>query len=151
VPLSFRVRPALKAKMEQAVAVDGRTLMSEIESRIEWSFDHLERLGGERVARLLEGMAAAAAAKAGVDWMDDPDRFVAVEELWTGMMVAARPVVRDAPRVARPEADKAPPRRDAELIEQLLRTLDQLNRLLAQMLVEKGAPAPCELKLAEES
>jgi hypothetical protein len=157
VPLSFRVRPALKAKMEQAVAEDGRSLMSEIENRIEWSFDHLERLGGERVARLLEGFAQAAVAKFGVGWIDDPTRFEAVEELWKGMMIAARPVVRNAPRVARPAreaaADDIPAegagsaRHDHELLEQMLQRIDDVARLLEEMRAETRAQpqaAPAE-------
>jgi hypothetical protein len=92
------------------------------------------------VARLLEGLAAAAAATHGDGWIDDPDRFPAVEELWKGMMVAARPVVTDAPRVARPVSESpAPPDRNAELMEQLLRALDQTNRLLAQMLLDTAS------------
>jgi hypothetical protein len=117
VPMAFRVRPALKARMEEAVAGNGRSLMSEIESRLEWSFDHVERLGGSRFVGLLEGWAQAITAKfgSGDTWLDDPGPggYFAVQEAWQAMMTAARPTVTDGPRIARPAPDSD--RREREM------------------------------------
>jgi hypothetical protein len=154
VPLSFRVRPALKARMEQAVDETGRTLMTEVESKLEWAYDHVDRLGGERVAMLLEALAQTALANFGAGWRDDPDRFFEVEQLWKKMLEDARPPLRQGPRVARPPGEpvtaeptitaasdstaefrpgSAP--LDRELMEQLLRLAEQMNRLLRRLVL----------------
>jgi hypothetical protein len=92
VPVSFRLRPSAKARVEQRVSETGRTLANEFEGLIDWALDHQDRLGGPRAAALLEAMAQAALSRHGPGWIDDPAAFGQVEKMWQGMLRTARPV-----------------------------------------------------------
>src|SRR4051794_16631558 len=66
VPMSFRVRPELKRRMDAAAAESGRSVAQEIELRLERSFERealllevLELRYGSPLAGLLMAMGAA--------------------------------------------------------------------------------------------
>lgn len=94
VPMSFRVRPALKAKMEAATALSGRSLMHETESILESHFENQDRMGGARVEHLLKSLAEAAQKQypGGDGWLDDTEAYAVVADGWYDMIAAGRPI-----------------------------------------------------------
>jgi len=89
--LGITVEGHLKALLENAADMSGLTQSQEAAQRLRASFDRDQRLGGQRVAALLEAMGAAALAKVGAGWIDDFERFSVVEALWQDMLLAAAP------------------------------------------------------------
>jgi hypothetical protein len=89
--LGITVEGHLKALLENAADMSGLTQSQEAALRLRASFDRDQRLGGQRVAALLEAMGAAALANVGAGWIDDSGRFSIVEELWQDMLLAAAP------------------------------------------------------------
>lgn len=90
--LGIIVEGDLKGLIERAADASGLTQSQEAALRLRASFDRDQRLGGGRVAALLEAMGAAALSKVGADWIGDPERFPVVELLWQDMLTAASPV-----------------------------------------------------------
>lgn len=89
--LGITVEGDLKALLEQAADASGLTQSQEAARRLRASFDRDQRAGGQREGALLEAMGAAALAKVGAGWIDDPERFSVVEQLWVDMLAAADP------------------------------------------------------------
>jgi hypothetical protein len=73
--------------------MSGLTQSREAETRLEASFDRDRRVGGPRIQALLEALGAAALARYGPDWIDNPDAFRKVEQMWQDMLRTARPPV----------------------------------------------------------
>jgi hypothetical protein len=89
--LGITVEGDLKALLEHAADMSGLTQSQEAALRLRASFDRDQRLGGQRIAALLEAMGAAALAKVGAGWIDDAEKFSVVVELWQDMLSAAAP------------------------------------------------------------
>jgi predicted transcriptional regulator len=89
VPMSFRVTPAFKAKLDRAADESGRSLMQEIELRLEQSLDHerhllgaLELGFGRQAAGLMLaiGYVIKAAERPGIGSLSDPEVFREIVE-----------------------------------------------------------------------
>jgi hypothetical protein len=157
--LGIHVTGELKALLENAADASGRSQGQEAALRIEASFDRERRLGGSRAVALLEALGAAAVAAYGDGWVDDDKAYDEVtrdrDGLWAEHLVRWRPVVTDAPRVARPDlpVDQAsdlpppgPPQRDQELLQRLLQLLEEVAGMLGRM-----AEPPNDDKTAAEA
>ncbi len=94
VPMSFRVRPALKARMEQEIAQTGRSLMREVEHIFEWYFDHQDRMGGPRLMHLLQSLAEAAQETYPDNdaWLDNRQDYSIVLDDWFWLLQNSGPV-----------------------------------------------------------
>jgi hypothetical protein len=93
VPLSLRVRPALKAKMEEMVEQTGRSLMVEAEGLIERALEYQEKRGGQRIERLLDllGSVSRVAFEHEDLWLDDRRNWDAMMHLWSETLDAQAP------------------------------------------------------------
>ena len=93
VPMSFRVTPEFKAKLDRTAKESGRSLAQEIELRLERSLDEERHLAdaleigfGRHVAGLMLAIGhvlkeAAPAARSGeLGWLSDPEMFRKVVE-----------------------------------------------------------------------
>lgn len=72
--LSLRATPDLLARLDAAIAANGRSLAQELENRVEQTFQAEDALGGSRTAPILRAMADMikhAEAKTGESWLDD--------------------------------------------------------------------------------
>jgi hypothetical protein len=164
--LGITVTGEVKALLESAADASGRTQSQEAAARIEAGFDREQRLGGRQAIALFEALGAAGVSRFGTDWASNAAAFYEMTEgelgreimkrlrpVWSGEEVPliARPV--SEPAAHQPSIDVTRQRSDVpaqhagsalhehELIEQLLRALDQTNRLLAQMLVRVESTA----------
>ena len=95
-PVGFRPTPGLKAILDQAAEVNGRSLSKEIESRLERSVQSDEAMGGGRLYALFRMMGAAAnlvEAGMGKEWSEDIDTYLAVKEAWLPLIEDASPPI----------------------------------------------------------
>jgi hypothetical protein len=92
VPLSLRVRPLLKGKMESIVRQTGRSLMVEAEGLLEWAIEYRERMGS-RTTRLLEllGSVSRVAFEREDLWFGDRQNWDAMMHLWSETLDAQAP------------------------------------------------------------
>jgi hypothetical protein len=136
--LSVNVSWEMKNIIDAAAKTSGRTQGAEVEYRLNAYIERENRLGGPRVAALLESLAMAATARFGPGWVHDPEAFWQVTEggLWKEHLVRWRPVVTDAPRVVRPG-----PLPDGRELGEMIAALGSAQRLLEQMLLEGAATA----------
>jgi len=117
VPMSFRVTPEFKAKLDQAANESGRSLAQEIELRLERSFDEERHLTD--ILELGFGQQAAA------------------------LMLAIGHVVREMAPLPRPGSpgwlsDPEPYRRMVESINLLLQAIDPVEDPVAWASLRKG-------------
>ena len=76
VPVMSRTTRELRAKLEQAASVSGRSLAQEVELRLERSFDPVDSF-----ARLVGGLAQVAEVLTGRAWRTDPETLYILEGL----------------------------------------------------------------------
>jgi hypothetical protein len=88
VPITVKVAPDLKLRIERAAAASTRSVSAEVETALERATVGQEFLGGASVQRVLDKVALAFAhegqraadlkrKRAGSDWTADPDCYVA--------------------------------------------------------------------------
>jgi hypothetical protein len=124
VAMSFRVTPIFKAKIDEAARKSGRSLMKEIEFRLEQSLneerhltDALELAFGRQVAGLMLAIGCllreGQPTHLGSDWLSDPKVFRAADEsirVWLGWIDPATPPAAGAIKqiLDDPEASETP-------------------------------------------
>jgi hypothetical protein len=93
--MSFRVRRQLKSRMEQAVAVSGRSMMQEIEIALESHYDQQQRMEGPRSQHFFAALAEIAkTAFPDESWFSDPDVWAVVRNSLVGAIDARAPPSR---------------------------------------------------------
>jgi hypothetical protein len=104
VPMSFRVTPAFKAKLDQAAAESGKSLAQEVEQRLERSFVDAEIWGGHLNMAAHHALAGVVFTMAGVSrknpesWLSDPKTFETVLRIWrVALKTAGFPALKDYP------------------------------------------------------
>jgi hypothetical protein len=97
VPMSLRVSPRLKGRIEQAADGSGRSLFGETENRLEQSFAIEDAYGGPRTAAVLRALADEKRAFYGDDdsWLDDREACLAVFARWSDTLDGFVPPSRD--------------------------------------------------------
>jgi len=89
LPVSFRVSPELKAKMDAASEQAGVSLMADCERRLRESFDFEADFGGARPAAFFRSLGAMIVANYGnADWLGDREKFAEVREFLIRMLRA---------------------------------------------------------------
>jgi hypothetical protein len=98
VPLNMRTTQELRARVAKAAADSGRSLVQEVEARLEQSFleeDAASRaFGGRDTAVFLRWLGAAAELTetlTGKEWLRDWGTFLAVRGAWNGLIARAVP------------------------------------------------------------
>jgi hypothetical protein len=112
VPMSFRVTPEFKAKLDQAAVESGKSLAQEVEQRLERSFVDAEIWGGHlnlaahhMLATVVFTLAAEVRGSPEI-WLSDPKAFEAVLRIWrVALKAVGIPALKDYPDDA---AEKAP-------------------------------------------
>jgi Arc-like DNA binding domain len=75
-PLNMRTTKETRDRLEAAAIASGRSLVQEVEARLERSFHQETALGGPEMARVAFLMAASFAVAVGDSrWTDDPLKF----------------------------------------------------------------------------
>jgi hypothetical protein len=91
-PLNMRTTKATRDRLEAAVATSGRSLVQEVEARLEQSFHQETVLGSPEMARLAFTMAASfAVATHGENWSSDPIAYS------KGVAAVLDALIRDMP------------------------------------------------------
>jgi hypothetical protein len=146
--LHVRASPALKRRLQAAADRADRSLSAEMELRLEASFRSEDAVGGAQVVALLESMATAALVRFGLGWIHDPDAYDEVtrnDGLWAEHLVRWRPIVTVAQAADDIPAESAgSPPDERELLEQMLRRLEEVARLLEEMRREQSREEPSQ-------
>jgi hypothetical protein len=84
IPLSLRVRAPIKAAMEKAIEISGRSLMAEAEYRLEWYDEHERRSGGPRTLQLSQILCSISLLlfPDENDWLDNAENYAVVRDAW---------------------------------------------------------------------
>jgi hypothetical protein len=127
-PFGFRMRPELKAALEQAAAQQGRSINSEIAARLEESFNDERALGGPPMRWLVTLVVAAFTVAGRLRAPGDPDPLRNREVYKSGMFAAI-----DALLAALPDATP-------EEVAQEIETLE--GRLLSRVAREQMGKRP---------
>ena len=104
VPMSFRVTPEFKAKLDQAAKESGKSLAQEVEQRLERSFVDAEIWGGHLNMAAHHALAAVVFTLAGEarikpeSWLYNPKAFEVVIKVWrVALKAAGIPALKDYP------------------------------------------------------
>jgi hypothetical protein len=97
-PLNMRTTKETRDRIESAARASGRSLVQEVEHRLEQSFQDDDRLteafGGElafKLMRALAGFATVLSGRRNKDWLRDQGVFDEVVSQWIGAMRELRP------------------------------------------------------------
>jgi hypothetical protein len=111
VPLNMRTTQEIRERLEQAAADSGRSLVQEVEARLERSFQEEDALGGRQL-RSMFGLLANAAVlieeQTGKSCFEDYHTWIAVHAAWKRLIVAFAPSWPEEMAVALKEAIAAP-------------------------------------------
>jgi len=93
-PLNMRTTKELRDKIEEAATASGRSLVQEVEVRLEKSFQEDDAYGGphlSRVFRLLADYKALIEAKAGVRWTESDRVRDEIAQVFTELLAKELP------------------------------------------------------------
>ena len=99
-PLNMRTTKETRERLENAAALSGRSLVQEVERRLENYFERdqeiQETFGSRRNYRLMQMIATIITrlevnGRAGADWLDDPDLFDRARAVVLMVMDSVRP------------------------------------------------------------
>jgi hypothetical protein len=104
VPMSFRVTPTFKARLDKAAQESGKSLAQEVEQRLERTFVDAEIWGGHLNMAAHHMLATVVFTMAGVSrktpesWLYDPETFEAVLRIWrVALKAVGIPALKDYP------------------------------------------------------
>lgn len=144
--IGVRTSPELKALLENAASVNGRSVAQESELRLLESFKDEDRSGGKRthsVMRLLAALANDVQLRMGKAWFDDYAAWCAYRELINHVLETHSPAIPNNRALRSALAREAVAKKDLENMTNVLQklSLERAHATAKSNAIEAAGPA----------